>query len=54
MLLGEECVLFVLFVLGDDQDDLLDLGLQEEQRLLDLQLVALEEDELVDLRDPLL
>jgi len=50
LLLGEQGVLLVLLVLGDDQDDLLDLGLEEEQGLLDLQLVTLEVDLVVDLR----
>lgn len=42
LLLGQQGVLLVLFVLGNDQDDLFDLGLQEEKGLFDLQLVTLQ------------
>lgn len=49
---GEQRVLLVLVVLGNDEDDLLDLGLQEEQGLLDLQLVALRRDQLRQLQQP--
>lgn len=54
MLLGEEGVLLIFLVLGNDEDDLLDLGLEEEEGLLDLELVALQVDQFVYLHDPLL
>jgi hypothetical protein len=52
LLFGEERVFFVFLVLRYNKYNFFDLGLQKEQRLLDLQFVALEVERVVDLTDP--
>ncbi len=54
LLLSEQCIFLVLLVLRNHQNDLLDLGLQKEQSLLDLQLVALQVHLVVELTQLLL
>lgn len=51
LLLGQEGIFLVLFILRNDQDDFLDFGLKEEQGFFDLEFVTLEVDQVVYLRD---
>lgn len=48
---GQQCILLVLFILGNHKDDLFDLRLEEEKRFFDLKLVTFEIDHLVDLNN---
>lgn len=36
LLLGKQCILLILLILGDDKYNLFDFGLQEEQSFFDL------------------